>query len=168
MNRITPFLMFDDQLEAALDFYTRTFPDAEVIQVARTGETGPVQAAEFTIGGQRFKAFNGGSHFTFSEGVSLYVDCESQEEVDRYWDALMEAGGTPVQCGWIKDPFGLSWQIVPRRFMELINDEDPARVRAVMQAMMEMVKLNVAALESAYECGGHAGCTIYGGIFMNR
>jgi predicted 3-demethylubiquinone-9 3-methyltransferase (glyoxalase superfamily) len=154
VNKITPFLMFNDQLEAALDFYTRTFPDAEVIQVSRAGGQGPVQAAEFAIGGQRFKAFNGGSHFTFSEGVSLYVDCESQEEVDRYWDALVQAGGTPVQCGWIKDPFGLSWQIVPRRFIELINDEDSARVGAVMQAMMKMVKLDVAALESAYDAAG--------------
>jgi predicted 3-demethylubiquinone-9 3-methyltransferase (glyoxalase superfamily) len=99
VNRITPFLMFNDQLEAALDFYTRTFPDAEVIQVSHAGETGPVQAAEFVIGGQRFKAFNGGSHFTFSDGISLYVDCESQEEVDRYWEALVGAGGAPCSAG---------------------------------------------------------------------
>ena len=150
MNGITPFLMFQDQLEAALDFYTRTFPDTEIIQVARAGNDGPVQAAEFVLGGQRFKAFNGGPSFEFSEAISLYVDCDSQEEVDRYWDGIVRAGGTPVQCGWIRDPFGLSWQIVPRRFVELIGDPDPVRVKAVMNTMLQMEKLDVAGLEHAY------------------
>jgi predicted 3-demethylubiquinone-9 3-methyltransferase (glyoxalase superfamily) len=94
--------------------------------------------------------FNGGSHFTFSEGFSLYVDCENQAEVDTYWDKLLKAGAKPTQCGWIKDPFGLSWQIVPRRFIELIHDRNPAKVKAVMESMMTMVKLDVAALEDAY------------------
>jgi predicted 3-demethylubiquinone-9 3-methyltransferase (glyoxalase superfamily) len=94
--------------------------------------------------------YNGGSYFSFSEGVSLYVDCADQDEVDDYWDRLVKAGATPTQCGWIKDPFGLSWQIVPRRFTELIGDRDPAKVKAVMKAMMTMVKLDVAELERAY------------------
>ena len=151
MNKVTPFLMFDDQLEAAIAFYTATFPDSEIRTVARAGKDGPITSAEFVVGGQVFMGYNGGSHFSFSEGVSLYVDCEDQHEVDEYWDKLVSAGATPTQCGWIKDPFGLSWQIVPRRFMELISDKDPKKVQGVMEAMMQMVKLDVAALERAYD-----------------
>jgi predicted 3-demethylubiquinone-9 3-methyltransferase (glyoxalase superfamily) len=150
MNKVTPFLMFNDQLEAALEFYAATFPDSEIRKVARAGKDGPVTAAEFVIGGQSFMGYNGGPHFTFSEGFSLFVDCEDQEEVDEYWDKLVEAGAKPTQCGWIKDQFGLSWQIVPRRFMELIGDKDPRKVKAVIAAMMKMVKLDVAELERAY------------------
>lgn len=150
MSKITPFLMFKDQLEAAIEFYTSTFPDSKVINVARTGNDGPITSAEFIIGGQSFMGYNGGSHFEFSEGFSLFVDCENQEEVDKYWDKLVSAGAKPVQCGWITDQFGLSWQIVPRRFMELINDTNPEKVRAVMTVMMGMVKLEVDRLEKAY------------------
>lgn len=150
MNKVTPFLMFNDQLEAAIAFYTATFPNTEVHTVARAGEDGPVQSAEFVVGGQRFLAYNGGSYFSFSDGVSLYVDCVDQDEVDAYWDKFLQAGAKPLQCGWIKDPFGLSWQIVPRRFTELVRDRDPKKVKAVMEAMMTMVKLDVAALEAAY------------------
>lgn len=151
MTKVTPFLMFNDQLEAAMAFYTSTFPDSEIRSVARTGEDGPVTSAEFVVGGQLFMGYNGGSYFSFAEGFSLYVDCEDQREVDEYWDKLVAAGATPTACGWIKDPFGLSWQIVPRRFMELVGDEDPAKVKAVMEAMMKMVKLDVAELERAYD-----------------
>jgi predicted 3-demethylubiquinone-9 3-methyltransferase (glyoxalase superfamily) len=151
MSTVTPFLMFNDQLEAAIAFYTATFPDSEVRNVARTGTDGPVRSAEFVVGGQRFLGYNGGPYFTFSEGVSLYVDCADQGEVDAYWDKLVAAGATPTACGWIKDPFGLTWQIVPRRFTELVGDKDPAKVKAVMEAMMTMVKLDVAALERAYD-----------------
>ena len=151
MNKVTPFLMFNDQLEAAMAFYTATFPDSEIRNVARTGADGPITSAEFVVGGQVFMGYNGGSYFSFSEGVSLYVDCEDQAEVDAYWDRLIEAGATPTACGWIKDPFGLSWQIVPRRFTELIRDSNPAKVKAVMDAMMTMVKLDVAALQKAYD-----------------
>jgi len=150
VNKVTPFLMFNDQLEAAIAFYTSTFPDSEVRSIARTGADGPVSSAEFVVGGQLFKAYNGGSYFSFSEGVSLFVDCADQAEVDEYWDKLVQAGATPTACGWIKDPFGLSWQIVPRRFTELIRDRDPKKVQAVMAAMMTMVKLDVAGLEKAY------------------
>ncbi len=150
MTKVTPFLMFNDQLEAAMAFYTATFPDSQIRSVARAGQDGPVASAEFVVGGQVFMGYNGGPYFRFSEGFSLYVDCEDQAEVDAYWDKLVEAGATPTQCGWIKDPFGLSWQIVPRRFMELIGDPDPVKVKAVMAAMMTMVKLDVAGLERAY------------------
>jgi predicted 3-demethylubiquinone-9 3-methyltransferase (glyoxalase superfamily) len=151
MSKVTPFLMFNDQLEAAIEFYVATFPDSEVRNVARTGEDGPITSAEFVVGGQVFMGYNGGSHFAFSDGFSLYVDCEDQAEVDKYWDKLVKAGATPSQCGWIKDTFGLSWQIVPKRFMQLISDSDPGKVKAVMDAMLTMVKLDVAALERAYD-----------------
>ncbi len=151
MSKVTPFLMFNDQLEAAIEFYIATFPDSEVRHAARAGEGGPISSAEFIVGGQRFMGYNGGSYFSFSEGVSLYVDCADQGEVDEYWNKLVKAGAKPTQCGWIKDPFGLSWQIVPRRFIELIGDSDPKKVKAVMGAMMTMVKLDVAGLQRAYD-----------------
>ncbi len=150
MSKVTPFLMFNDQLEAAIAFYTATFPDSQIKNVARTGQDGPITSAEFVIGGQPFMGYNGGPYFKFSEGLSLFVDCEDQEEVDEYWNKLVSAGATPSQCGWITDQFGLSWQIVPRRFMELISDQNPTKVKAVMEAMLQMVKLDVAALETAY------------------
>ena len=151
MNKVTPFLMFDDQLEAAIAFYTATFPDSEIRTVARAGKDGPITSAEFVVGGQVFMGYNGGSYFKFSEGFSLFVDCKDQREVDEYWDKFVSAGATPSQCGWITDPFGVTWQIVPRRFMELIADENPKKVQAVMKAMMTMVKLDVAVLEHAYD-----------------
>jgi predicted 3-demethylubiquinone-9 3-methyltransferase (glyoxalase superfamily) len=154
MSKVTPFLMFNDQLESAIEFYTSTFPDSRVTNVARTGQDGPVNSAEFVIGGQSFMGYNGGSYFTFSEGFSLFVECEDQKEVDAYWDRLVKAGATETQCGWIKDQFGLSWQIVPKRFIELIRDRNPRKVKAVMDAMMTMVKLDVAALEKAYDSVG--------------
>lgn len=150
MSKVTPFLMFDDQLEAAIDFYTSTFPDSEIKNVARTGADGPITSAEFVVGGQSFMGYNGGPYFKFSQGFSLFVDCEDQEEVDAYWNKLVSAGAIPSQCGWITDQFGVTWQIVPRRFMELIADKNPNKVQAVMEAMMHMVKLDVAALENAY------------------
>lgn len=151
MNKVTPFLMFDNQLEAAIAFYTATFPDSEIKTVARTGEDGPVTSAEFVVGGQFFMGYNGGSYFKFSQGFSLFVDCNDQKEVDEYWNRLVSAGAIPSQCGWITDQFGITWQIVPRRFMELIADKNPRKVQAVMEAMMTMVKLDVAALENAYD-----------------
>ncbi len=150
MGKVTPFLMFNDQLESAIEFYTSTFPDSRVTTVARDGKDGPINSAEFVIGGQSFMGYNGGPHFTFSEGFTLFVECEDQEEVDEYWNKLVQAGATETACGWIKDQFGLSWQIVPKRFTELIRDKNPAKVKAVMDAMMKMVKLDEAALESAY------------------
>jgi len=151
MSKVTPFLMFNDQLEVAMAFYTATFPDSEIRNIARTGKDGPITSAEFVIGGQSFMGYNGGPYFKFSEGFSLFVDCKDQEEVDEYWNKFIGAGATPSQCGWITDQFGISWQIVPRRFMELINDKNQEKVQAVMETMMKMVKLDVAALEKAYD-----------------
>lgn len=151
MTKVTPFLMFNDQLEAAMAFYTSTFPDSEIKNVARTGKDGPITSAEFVIGGQSFMGYNGGPYFTFSQGFSLFVDCEDQEEVDAYWNKLVSASATPLQCGWITDQFGITWQIVPRRFMELISDTNPKKVQAVMEAMMKMVKLDIAVLKCAYD-----------------
>lgn len=151
MSKITPFLMFNDGLEPAIEFYTSTFPDSKIKNVARTGDDGPITSAEFTIGGQSFMGYNGGSYFQFSNGFSLFVSCENQEEVDEYWNKFIDAGAKPMQCGWITDPFGLTWQIVPKRFMELINDPNPTKVKAVMDAIMEMVKLEIAPLEKAYK-----------------
>jgi predicted 3-demethylubiquinone-9 3-methyltransferase (glyoxalase superfamily) len=150
MSKVTPFLMFNDQLEAAIAFYAATFPDSRIKNVARTGKDGPITSAEFVIGGQSFMGYNGGPYFSFSQGFSLFVDCEDQEEVDEYWNKLVDAGATPSQCGWINDQFGVTWQIVPRRFMELIGNQNPKKVQAVMAAMMTMVKLDVVALERAY------------------
>ena len=150
MSKVTPFLMFNDQLEAAIAFYTATFPGSRIKTVAHTGKDGPITSAEFVIGDQSFMGYNGGPYFSFSQGFSLFVDCEDQEEVDEYWNKFVNAGATPLQCGWITDQFGVTWQIVPRRFMELISDQDPKKVQAVMEAMMTMVKLDAAALERAY------------------
>lgn len=150
MSKVTPFLMYNDQLEAAIAFYTATFPDSKVITLARTGEDGPVTSAEFVVGGQKFMAYNGGDYFQFSQGFSLFVSCEDQAEVDSYWNKLLDAGATTLQCGWITDPFGVTWQIVPKRFMEMINDANPKKVQAVMDAMMPMVKLEIEPLEEAF------------------
>jgi len=150
MRKVTPYLMFNDQIEAAMEFYSTTFPDSEFLNVARAGEDRPISSTEFVVSGQLFMGYNGGSYFSFSEGVSLYVDCEDQDEVGEYWDKFMKAGAKPTACGWIKDPFGLSWQIVPRRFVELIQDRNLSKVKAVMDAMMTMVKLDVAEFERAY------------------
>lgn len=149
-NKATPFLMFNDQLGPALELYTTIFPDSKILNRAQSGADGPVISAEFVVGGQRFMAFNGGPHFKFTDAFSIFIDCVDQAEVDRYWNALLAAGSRPTQCGWINDPFGLSWQIVPRRFMELVADPNPKKVQAVMAAMMKMVKLDVATLEKAY------------------
>jgi len=119
MSKVTPFLTSNDQIEDAIAFYTATFPDSEITQVARNGKDGPITSAEFT-GGQSFMGYNGGPYFDFSQGFSLFVNCEDQEEVDEFWNKLVSAGATPLQYGWITDQFGVTWQVVPRRFMELI------------------------------------------------
>ena len=150
MSKVTPFLMFDDELEAAITFYTATFSDSRIKNVARAGKNGPMTSAEFVIGGQSFMGYNGGPDFKFSEGFSLFVNCDNQTEVDDYWDKLVAASAVPSRCGWITDQFGITWQIVPRRFMELISDNDPKKVQRVIEAMMKMVKLDVAELERTY------------------
>jgi len=151
--KITPFLWFNDNAEEAMNFYVSIFPNSKVISVSRHGEAGPgkpgsAMVCSFELDGQRFSALNGGPHFKFTEAVSFFVECEDQKEVDHYWDRLLQ-GGTESQCGWLKDKFGLSWQIVPRVLMELNSGPDQAKAARVMQAMFKMKKLIVADLEAA-------------------
>ncbi|MBZ4324168.1 VOC family protein [Streptomyces huiliensis] len=153
MQKITPFLWFDDQAEEAAGHYTSVFDDSRIVQVQRYGEAGPgepgsVMTVTFELAGQQFIALNGGPQFTFNEAVSLYVDCTSQEEVDELWARLGE-GGEEGPCGWLKDRYGLSWQIIPRRLTDLLSDQDTGRANRVMRAMLEMTKIDVAALEEA-------------------
>jgi predicted 3-demethylubiquinone-9 3-methyltransferase (glyoxalase superfamily) len=147
VTTITPFIWFDDDLEQAIDFYADVFPGVKIVQASRT-PNGDLFSATFTVAGQAVYGLNGGSGHPHTDSFSLFVTCDNQAEVDRYWDALA-VDGTPVACGWITDKFGLSWQIVPKRLMELQADPDPARTQRTMNAMMSMVKLDVAALEAA-------------------
>jgi predicted 3-demethylubiquinone-9 3-methyltransferase (glyoxalase superfamily) len=151
MKKVTPFLWFDDNLEQALDFYASVFADSSIVEVSRMGSapTDPVFSATFRIHDQEFRAINGGPHFRFTEAISLFVDCEDQAEVDYLWARLTD-GGEPSQCGWLKDRFGLSWQIVPRRLIELLGVADPAAATRVRDAMLAMAKIDVAALEAAH------------------
>jgi predicted 3-demethylubiquinone-9 3-methyltransferase (glyoxalase superfamily) len=147
--------MYNNQLEAALNFYVSVFRNSKIVNVSRYGEGGPepkgaVMSAEFVLEGQPFMAFNGGPHFTFAQGFSLFVSCETQAEVDELWEKLSE-GGRKEQCGWVVDQFGLSWQIVPNALGQLMGDKDPRKAQAVMQAMLKMTKLDIAGLRRAYE-----------------
>jgi predicted 3-demethylubiquinone-9 3-methyltransferase (glyoxalase superfamily) len=155
VQKITPFLWFDQQAEEAAEFYTSIFPNSKIIKMVRYGEAGPgpagsVMTVEFQLAGQTFVALNGGPHFTFTEAVSFVVNCQTQEEVDDYWEKL-SAGGSESQCGWVKDKFGLSWQIVPTVLPELLSNPDPARTQRVMAALFEMKKLDIRALKQAHE-----------------
>ena len=153
MQKISPFLWFDSQAEEAANFYVSLFDDAEITNVARypegtPGPAGQVMTVSFRLAGQEFTALNGGPQFTFTEAVSFYVHCKDQDEVDHFWSQLTE-GGEESQCGWLKDRFGLSWQIVPDRLGELLGDPDPARSQAAMQAMLQMSKIEIKTLEDA-------------------
>jgi predicted 3-demethylubiquinone-9 3-methyltransferase (glyoxalase superfamily) len=154
-ERITPFLWFDGQAEEAANFYVSVFKNAKIHDVTRNteaapGETGAVLLVEFELDGQRFMALNGGPEFHFTPAVSFSIDCKDQDEVDYYWDRLTD-GGREVQCGWLEDKFGLSWQVVPSVLPELLGSDDRKKADAAMQAMMEMVKLDVAKLQAAYD-----------------
>ena len=154
MQKITPFLWFDDNAEEAMEFYVSIFESAKVLNVARYGDAGPgpkgkVMTARFRLEGQEFVALNGGPHFKFTEAISFVVDCKNQQEVDRLWTKLTD-GGTPSQCGWLKDKFGLSWQIVPSALPRMLGDKDPEKAGRVMKAMLQMSKIDIAALERAY------------------
>ncbi|MFC4496894.1 VOC family protein [Streptomyces ovatisporus] len=154
MQKITTHLWFDSQAEEAVQHYTSVFPDSRVLDVQRYGEAGPgepgtVMTVTFELAGQRYIALNGGPEFSFNEAVSLYVECADQDEVDRYWAKLGE-GGEEGPCGWLKDKYGLSWQIVPRALPDLLRDPDPARSARVMKAMLRMRKIDVRELEDAY------------------
>jgi predicted 3-demethylubiquinone-9 3-methyltransferase (glyoxalase superfamily) len=155
MSKITPFLWFDNQAEEAVKFYTSIFKNSKVGKVARYGDAGPgpkgsVMTASFELDGQEFVALNGGPHFKFTEAISFVVNCEDQREIDDYWNKLTAGGGQESQCGWLKDKFGLSWQIVPTILSKLLSDTDPKRSQRVMQALMPMKKLIIADLENAY------------------
>jgi predicted 3-demethylubiquinone-9 3-methyltransferase (glyoxalase superfamily) len=154
MHKITPFLWFDSQAEEAARFYVSLFADARVTAVTRYGDGAPMPAGSaltvaFEVEGQPFVALNGGPVYKFTPAVSFVIDCKSQPEVDRLWDALCADGGLPSRCGWLTDRFGLSWQIVPDVLVPLLNDPDPARGQRVMAAMMQMAKLDIAALQAA-------------------
>jgi predicted 3-demethylubiquinone-9 3-methyltransferase (glyoxalase superfamily) len=154
-QKITPFLWFDDNAEEAINFYTSIFKDSKITNVSRYGEVGPgpkgsLMTATFQLHGQEFIALNGGPMFKFTEAVSFFVKCKTQEEIDDFWEKL-SAGGQKSQCGWLKDKFGLSWQIVPPILGELLNDQDAEKSKRVMMAMMKMGKIEIQKLKDAYE-----------------
>jgi predicted 3-demethylubiquinone-9 3-methyltransferase (glyoxalase superfamily) len=154
-KKITTFLTFDGRAEEAVDFYTSVFDDSKVLSKSHYGEAGPgaagsMMSATFELAGQEFVALNGGPSFTFSQGISLFVDCETQDEVDELWEALSE-GGEKGPCGWLTDKFGVSWQIIPRALGELLGDEDPEKAQRVMNAMLQMSKIEIEGLRRAYE-----------------
>src|SRR5436853_2437860 len=155
-KRISPMLWYDNQAEEAANFYVSIFKNSRVTSISRYGDAGPgpkgsVMVAEFELDGQKFTALNGGPQFKFTEAISLVVNCESQEEIDEYWRKLTADGGRESECGWLKDKFGLSWQIVPTELGKLMSAKDPATANRVMQALLQMKKLDIAKLQQAAE-----------------
>jgi predicted 3-demethylubiquinone-9 3-methyltransferase (glyoxalase superfamily) len=156
MQKITPFLWFDDDAEEATNFYVSIFKNSKVKEIRRYGDAGPgpkgtVMTTSFELEGQEFMALNGGPHFRFTEAISFFVNCKTQEEVDALWSKLLAGGGQESQCGWLKDKFGLSWQIVPTALSEMLGDKDPAKSARVMKAMLQMKKIDIEGLKRAYE-----------------
>jgi predicted 3-demethylubiquinone-9 3-methyltransferase (glyoxalase superfamily) len=154
MQKITPFLWFDGKAEEAMNFYMSTFKNSKVLSVTRYGEAGPgpkgtVMTAKFELNGQEFIALNGGPQFTFTEAISFVVNCETQQDVDELWEKLSE-GGKKSRCGWLKDKYGLSWQVVPTALVEMLQDKDAKKSSKVMQAMLQMKKLDMETLRRAY------------------
>jgi predicted 3-demethylubiquinone-9 3-methyltransferase (glyoxalase superfamily) len=154
MTKITPFLWFDTQAEEAATFYVSIFKNSKIGKISHYGEGGPgpagsVMTVEFELDGQHFIALNGGPHFKFNEAISFSIDCKTQSEVDEFWKKL-SAGGQEVQCGWLKDKYGLSWQVVPAVLGEMLNDPDPAKAKRVMAAMLKMKKIDIDELKKAY------------------
>lgn len=154
MPKITPFLWFDKNAEEAAEFYTSVFKNSRILEVSRYGDAGPgpkgqAMVVRFQVEGQDFLALNGGPQFKFTEAISFTIHCETQEEVDYYW-ARLSAGGREVQCGWLLDKFGLSWQVTPTILPRLLQDPDPAKSQRVMKAMLQMVKIDIAELQRAY------------------
>jgi len=148
---ITPFLWFDTQAEDAMRFYVSVFKDSRIGEIRRAGPDGPVMSVSFQLNGQDFIALNGGPHFKFNEAVSFFVDCETQAEVDELWAKLTADGGQEGQCGWLKDKYGLSWQIIPKLLSQLLGDPDAAKAKRVMEAMLKMKKIESAVLQQAAE-----------------
>ncbi len=154
MQKISPFLWFDSNAEEAANFYVSIFKDSKILKIARYGEAGPgpagsVMVVNFQIEGQDFIALNGGPLFKFTEAVSFVINCQTQEEVDHYWNKLTAGGGQESQCGWLKDKYGLSWQVTPTILGELLSDKDQKKAQRVMQAMLQMKKIDIAALKRA-------------------
>ncbi len=152
MQKITTFLTFVEQAEAAMNFYVAIFKNSRIVSVSRQGDDGPVFTGSFELDGQPFMALNGGPHFTFANGISLFVNCQTQAEVDDLWEKL-SAGGEQQPCGWLKDKFGVSWQIIPTALGELLSDPDPAKAQRVMQAMLQMSKIEIKVLQEARDHG---------------
>jgi predicted 3-demethylubiquinone-9 3-methyltransferase (glyoxalase superfamily) len=155
MQKITPFLWFDNQAEEAMNFYMSIFKNSKPGRIVRYGDAGPgpkgsVLTAAFQLEGQEFVALNGGPHYKFTPAISFFVSCETQQEIDDYWDKL-SAGGQILQCGWLTDKFGVTWQIVPRILPELLQSKDPVKAQKTMKAMLQMKKLDIAALKKAAE-----------------
>jgi predicted 3-demethylubiquinone-9 3-methyltransferase (glyoxalase superfamily) len=155
MRKITPFLWFDGKAEEAMDFYVSIFKNSRIVSVTRYGEEGPgpkgtVMSATFQLEGQEFYALNGGPQFTFSPAISFFVNCKTQQEVDRLWDKLSE-GGEKQRCGWLKDKYGLSWQIIPTVLSEMLQDKDAEKSKRVMKAMLQMDKIDITTLKQAYD-----------------
>lgn len=155
MQKITPFLWFDDKAEEAMNFYISIFRNSKIVSVTRYGEAGPgpkgsVMTAGFQLDGQEFIALNGGPHFKFTEAISFSINCETQEEVDEMWEKLSE-GGEKGRCGWLKDKYGLSWQVNPIALGEMLQDKDPEKAKRVMEAMLQMDKIDIETLKQAYE-----------------
>ena len=156
MTRITPCLWFNGNAEEAARFYTTVFPDSHIDKLFKSptetpdNRTGEVLTVEFTLGGNRFVGLNGGPEFRFNESISFVIDCKDQAEVDRYWDALLQGGGEPSMCGWLKDRFGVSWQVTPKRLLELTQSPDLEGAKRAMDAMLQMRKIDVARIEAAY------------------
>ena len=157
MSKIAPCLWFDGKAEEAAEFYTSILPDSHIDKVHRaaadtpSGPRGSVLNVDFTLGGQQFIGLNGGPDFRFNEAISFSIDCNDQAEVDRYWEKLVEGGGEHSVCGWLKDRYGVSWQVIPRRLPELLDAPDRAGAQRVMEAMLQMTKIEVDKLEEAYE-----------------
>lgn len=156
MSMISACLWFDSQAEEAMNFYVSIFKNSKTGKIMRSGENGPgpagsVLTCTFELDGREFMGLNGGPMFKFNEAVSFVVDCRGQAEVDDYWEKLLEGGGTPSQCGWLKDRFGVSWQVTPAELVELMGDPDKEKAGRVMQAMLQMGKIEVAKLQAAYD-----------------
>ena len=155
MQKITPFLWFDNNAEEAANFYVSIFNSSRIVSIRRYGDAGPgpkgsVMSVVFQLAGQEFFALNGGPHFKFTPAISLFVNCETQKEVDELWDKL-SAGGRKDRCGWLQDKFGLSWQIIPKQLMEMLGDPDPRKSQGVMQAMLQMSRIEIDKLKDAYD-----------------
>ena len=155
MQKIIPFLWFDGKAEEAANFYVSLFKDSRIVNISRYGDAGPApkgtaMSATFELAGQRFIALNAGPQFKFSEAISFFINCETQQEVDDLWEKL-SAGGQKSRCGWLKDKYGLSWQVIPTALGEMLQDKDPKKSQRVMQAMMQMTKIDIALLKQAYD-----------------